>query len=343
MGKKGAAAVALAVGALAAAGAIIASAGETTSARDGASPARDGASSARNGKISFDKFFARAEQGDIHAVAPDGSGRIALVRSRADETESAWSPDGTRFAFARIVGFGKSGIFIRNADGTGERVLLGTGRFHLGPSWSPDGSRIAFYSDRAFPAPKSQDDPPPPHELFTINVDGTDLRRITDDRHNDYDPVWSRDGNTLYFTSDRDATERSPLNAYSVPAAGGPVRRLTPKGGRMEWNPQVSPDGRTIAIESAAGAGKQSDLYRMNADGTGMRPLLRGPAFETHPIWSPDGTQIAFTSDRHARKRSQERLNARFELYVMNLDGTGIRRLTRDRQPTVFPDWQPLP
>jgi WD40-like Beta Propeller Repeat len=121
MGKKGAAAVALAVGALAAAGAIIASAGETTSVRDGATPARADATSARNGKISFDRFFARAEQGDIHAVAADGSGRVALVRSRADETESAWSPDGARFAYARIVGFGKSGIFIRN------RVLLGPG------------------------------------------------------------------------------------------------------------------------------------------------------------------------------------------------------------------------
>jgi Tol biopolymer transport system component len=81
----------------------------------------------------------------------------------------------------------------------------------------------------------------------------------------------------------------------------------------------------------------------MNADGSGKRRITATRPHETNPVFSPDGTRIAFTSDRDNRRLSKERLGRGFELYTMALDGSGIVRVTTNRRPDLFPDWQPLP
>ena len=64
---------------------------------------------------------------------------------------------------------------------------------------------------------------------------------------------------------------------------------------------------------------------------------------ETNPVWSPDGCRIAFTSDRHVKRYKGERWGPDFELYLMRVNGTRIRRLTRNSVPDLLPDWQPIP
>jgi TolB protein len=78
----------------------------------------------------------------------------------------------------------------------------------------------------------------------------------------------------------------------------------------------------------------------MNADGSGVRPLLATGAYETNPVPSPDGTRIVFTSDRD--RPGRRRLGPGFEVYTMALDGTGLTRVTNNRTPDLFPDWQRL-
>jgi TolB protein len=69
----------------------------------------------------------------------------------------------------------------------------------------------------------------------------------------------------------------------------------------------------------------------MEADGSGLTTLTHsGHAFE--PAWSPDGTRIAFTSLRGGRG----------QIYSIRADGTGLRRLTKDRYDDGAPDWQPV-
>lgn len=109
-------------------------------------------------------------------------------------------------------------------------------------------------------------------------------------------------------------------------------------------NPQWSPDGTRIFYERTREFGvQQSDLAVMNVDGSGQRRVTRTKVFETNPVPSPDGAQIAFTSDRDNRKLSTDRLGRGFEIYTMGTDGTDIRRVTTNRVPDLFPDWQPLP
>jgi Tol biopolymer transport system component len=125
---------------------------------------------------------------------------------------------------------------------------------------------------------------------------------------------------------------------------GGNLRRLTRRGGPDELNPNWSPDGTTIAFErNRVFDLKQSDIWQMNAEGSGKRRITATRVYETNPVFSPDGTRIAFTSDRDTRRLSNERRGRGFELYTMALDGSDIVRVTANRGPDLFPDWQPLP
>jgi Tol biopolymer transport system component len=68
-----------------------------------------------------------------------------------------------------------------------------------------------------------------------------------------------------------------------------------------------------------------------------------GPAPRDRPGLSPDGRRIAFTSDGHVKRGERERWGPDFELYLMRVNGTRIRRLTRNSVPDLLPDWQPIP
>ena len=125
---------------------------------------------------------------------------------------------------------------------------------------------------------------------------------------------------------------------YRVPLDGGPPTRLT-RNRASDYFPVASPDGGRIAFVSDRGG--DDDIWVMEADGSRPRVLTRdaprghAPApLDTAPAWSPDGRRIAFASDRAGGDP---------QIYVMNADGTGLRRLTRTAR-TVFdttPAWSP--
>jgi Tol biopolymer transport system component len=81
--------------------------------------------------------------------------------------------------------------------------------------------------------------------------------------------------------------------------------------------PAWSPDGQKIIF--ACERSGNSEIFVMNADGSGQRSLTRNPAFDADPAWSPDGRSIAFRSTRDGNT----------DIYIMNADGSGQRNLTR--------------
>ena len=112
---------------------------------------------------------------EVFVMNADGTNVRQLTNNTHHDWVPSWSPDGTRIAFQSDRGRGRQ-VFVINADGTNEHQLTEEFSNHGYPSWSPDGTRIAFQSDRGHSGN---------FEIYTMNADGTDRRRITNNTHHD--------------------------------------------------------------------------------------------------------------------------------------------------------------
>ena len=181
--------------------------------------------------------------------------------------------------------------------------------------------------------------------LWTIGADGTGARRVTDSHFVDeVEPEWSPDGRKIaYSRGDRCHTDPSEVcnRIWTVNADGSDARRLIPR--RMPGllanravsfqAPTWSPDGRRIAYEQSIWESQRSNLYVMNADGSGRRRLTRLRNARS-PAWSPNGAAIAFTH------RPERRANR--EIFVLTLKTGKLRRLTRTtKADESMPQWSP--
>jgi TolB protein len=292
-----------------------------------------------NGKLVFER--PTRDGANLFTVGADGSGLTRLTGLRGVEGDSSWSPDGSKVAFvrARNPERGPYEIWVVNADGSGLVRLTRHRGFSIAPAWSQDGGKIVYATDAGRRRRLG---------LYVMNSDGSGKQRLRTSRTRDYsDPSWSPDGAKVAFAILRPAeTQRGFDSSIAVIDAddGGNLRRLTRRGGPDELNPNWSPDGTDIAFErNRLFDVRQSDIWLMNADGSGKRRITATSVYETNPVFSPDGARIAFTGDRDNRRLSRERLGRGFELYTMALDGSGIVRVTTNRRPDLFPDWQPLP
>ena len=270
----------------------------------------------KNGKIAFVSDRDR----EIYSINPDGTGETRVTHSGLANDVPAWSPDGSKIAFARF--FGTPGLapdrwdtFTMNADGSGETNLARTlgVDFSYDPAWSPDGRKIAL----------SLSDFGVPNGIYIVNSDGTERTFLTAGSK----PAWSPNGTKIAFV--RFECCPGVGSIWTVNPDGTGETRLT--DGPGAWAPDWSSDGTKIAFTRGA------DIYVMNADGTGQANLTNNPAgtYPAAPAWSPDGTKIAFTSYR------SDIFNP--DIYTMNADGTGQTRVTTNPDSDYAPDWQPIP
>jgi Tol biopolymer transport system component len=256
--------------------------------------------------------FKSLRDNGVYTVNADGSGRQRLAR---DSKDPAWSPDGRTIAF-----FSGAKIYLMNADGSEHRALTRRPQAEVRDlAWSPDGRKLAFLRARAQGKGGCG---PSCHDIYVVNSDGSGLRNLTAKlavgiRLNldpASDPAWSPDGQMIAFARLNPGLGE-PI--YVVKADGSRLRNLTPKPVGAYADPAWSPDGRKIAFVSDRDG--NSEVYVMNANGSGQRSLTRNPAFDADPAWSADGRKIAFVSNR----------DGSYGIYIMNADGSGQRRLAQ--------------
>jgi TolB protein len=281
----------------------------------------------RNGALTFRAW-------EIWAVNPDGSGlrrlnTLECINDACDVADGTlvlspweWSPDGTRlacygYAYHRDEEGGADyAIYLMNADGTEVTDLTSDlpeleGTSQGNPHWSPDGTRLVFDNDDG---------------LYVVNVDGSEVQKVARGGF----PTWSPAGTRIAFVTG----SKEGGSEIRIADVDGTGETIVTKGDGSLDLPAWSPDGSRIAYVVWPKGERSPQLYAVGPDGTGQARLtdMRSDGMGGYsPSWSPDGKTIAIEVFEHGN----------WNIYLVQADGSGVRRLTDAPGDESRPTWAP--
>jgi Tol biopolymer transport system component len=172
--------------------------------------------------------------------------------------------------------------------------------------------------------------------LFIAAADGSSERPLLTEGDVDYDPVWSPDGGSIVFTSDR----RGSADLFRVKPDGTGLEPLTDDPS-YDDQAAFSPDGQQLVFVSSRNGGI-AHVWSMDVQTRRAKALTAGEGGDFRPAWSPDGKWIAFSSGRggglpfaHGRWEHLQLV----DLYIVHPDGSGLKRITQHGNFCGSPKW----
>jgi Tol biopolymer transport system component len=270
-----------------------------------------------------------------------------------EEGRPSFSPDGETIIFHSNMG----GVYTMTADGQGIIRLVGYDDVDAGsprnPVYSPDGEKVAFATEYA-----SWDNR---CDIYICDKDGSNVTRLTafypdDDTSGppahtpSKKPFFSPDGTKILFTHTQDDNSRSWV--YTVNVDGTGLTRLSDEDA-YDVNPAFSPDGEKIVYTSYGSTTpppyepenfkhSDSDIYIMNADGSGKTRLTDGEADYNYPSFSPDGNLITYVGVRYVDAEDDEEAT----VFILDTSNWKAEQISKGRgrfnfagveYPPIFP------
>lgn len=260
--------------------------------------------------------------------------------------EGYFSRDGSRMVFQseREEGNPFYQIYLLDFE-TGDTRRISPGHGKTTCAWiHPDGDSVLYASTQADPEAREKQaaeielrnsgkqrryawDYDPHFDLWALDLDSDEYRRLTTAKGYDAEGSWSPDGRLLAFASNREAYRRQltakeqemfeidpayMIDIYISEADGSNPRRLTKSPG-YDGGPFFSPDGKQICWRRFSENGATAEIMTMNIDGTNQRQLTSLDAMSWAPYFHPSGEYLIFTTNRHGF--------ANFELYLVDAEG----------------------
>ncbi len=255
-----------------------------------------------NGKIVFRCGI------NICTMDVNGSNRTTIYNSPDFSSEPSWSPNGQYVVFDNG---GRLGLLEVSTNTYTDVVNNGSMFPFNSPRISPDNSKIAFIASdgNGF-------------ELYVVNLDGTNLLKLTNLDEFSAVPDWSPDGSKIVFASGTNQYQTNDI--YTVNADGTSLTNLTNSPTVVDESPQFSPDGTKIAFSS-------DFLSIMNPDGTSRQSFSESRGY---PSWSPSGTKLAFHGNYYLKALTVSDGNVYFERYI---DGSDIADMPVEWLPEPVP------
>jgi Tol biopolymer transport system component len=257
-----------------------------------------------------------------------------------------WSPDGTKIVFEAWddTDPNRTGIYVSEGFTLAEAVpvqITHAQRHDIGLGWSPDGTRLLLIQVTRCPEGDCDGG-----DLYVVDSDGSNLIRLSPEGTfvTCCAPAsWSPDGTQVTFgalsLNAAGVGDQLRTAVYVAEADGSWVKAITEPGAFTEgagW----SPNGDWIVFNKKSGpvGVKGSDLYLVHPDGSGLSAITTegaaGKSDQVGAVWSPDGSRLLFDSVPGGPVK-------RGDLWMINLDGTGLTRLTDARASVFGYSWQP--
>lgn len=289
---------------------------------------------------------------------------VTQLTFEGDNGEAYFSWDSKRLIFqSNRNGYLCDKIWIMNIDGSEKKMVSPANGAHTCSFFFPNGN-IVFSSTSHLPGdcpPKPETPhgvryawPLHPYDIFIAEADGSNLKKLTDNPKYDAEPVISFDGNQIVFGSQREGD----FDIYIMNSDGSNVRRLTDRLG-YDGGPWFSPDAKKIvwrawypdtdeekaqwrdAMEKDYIVAVPLDIWIMDSDGSNKKRLTSNGATNWAPSWHPDGKRIIFSSNMDDWREDLKTFGHNFELYIMNDDGSNLKRLTYNTVFDSFPMFSP--
>lgn len=255
-----------------------------------------------------------AQRYQLVVADADGANARVILESHQPVMSPAWSPDGQWLAYVSFENK-RASIYVQQVSSGERRLVSGRVGINGAPSWSPDAHRLLVTLGGSAGTPN----------LYILDLGTQQLTRLTDGPAIDTEGVWSADGQSVFFTSDRSGGPQ----IYRLGIEPGAKPRRITFGSAYNARPRLSPDGTQLVLVTQDGPNYRIAVQDL-ASGT-VRILSHG-RLDASPSFAPNGAMIIFSGIEGGHSVLQR----------VSVDGQTSQRLRADSADVRDPVWAPF-